>query len=132
MSRVSDNAYNGTRGERAVLNPDLRSFLITEYNLDEKSEFNDLGGGLNLNLKVSYCDNDYVIRVYRKWSNRRRLEAIHKLQDILSKEIPIPKKLKTKNNEMLCEWQGRMIEAESFITYTDSLWSRVSSLMYLL
>lgn len=131
---LSDNSYNGTRGERAVLNPRLQSFLIAEYNLDEKSEFTDLGGGSNLNLKVSHCNKDYVIRIYRQWSNRCRIEAIHKLQKNLSREIQIPRKLKTKDGEMLCESQGRIIEAEIFLTYSEKMnnWDMLGRGMYTL
>lgn len=103
------------RGERCADTPELRDFLREEYRLDGKSTFFDLGGGNNLNMLVAREGALYVARIYRPWVTPKRIQETNNALAALADELPVPVKRPTRSGDMICRWNGRVVELEDFV-----------------
>ena len=104
------------RGGRCTDTPELRSFLTARYRLDGESAFSDLGGSNNLNLLVSQEGKLRVARIYRPWVTPSRMLDTNRALTALAEELPVPVKRPTREGDMFCQWDGRIVELEDFVT----------------
>ena len=115
---LSDNASNGSRGQRAALTPALAAFVSRQYGFDANTKYADLGGSSCLNLRADTREGRYVIRVYRRYVTPRRLEDIGRVKAILSDNgIPCPAPLQAASGHNWAVWEDRLVEAERFVRH---------------
>lgn len=100
------------RGERCADTSELREFLKEQYRLDGDGPFRDLGGGNNLNMLVMQDGALRVARVYRPWVTPERIRETNRA---LAEELPVPVKRPARGGDMICQWNGRVVELEDFV-----------------
>ena len=103
------------RGERCADTSELREFLKEQYLLDGDSPFRDLGGGNNLNMLVMQDGALRVARVYRPWVTPERIRETNRALAALAEELPVPVKRPARGGDMICQWNGRVVELEDFV-----------------
>lgn len=116
--RASDDAMNGSRGQRAVISSGLAAFIRDAYDIKEEIRLTDLGGSSCLNASFDARGRRYVARVYRPYVGAGRARGIGAVRRALSEGgLPCPGILPDKAGAFFREYEGRIVEVEEWVEH---------------
>ncbi|MBS4202427.1 phosphotransferase [Bacillus sp. FJAT-49732] len=124
----ADNAGGGKRGLRAIPTKDLLEAIRDAFNLPISNDVIDLGGSSNLNLLVTANNDKYVIRVYRPYVSKERLQDIQYVRRKLREGgVPTSDVVLTKDGQSYIVYDQRLVEVEAYIESDGVMdtWDRV-------
>jgi len=116
-----DDAGGGRRGARASSSAELLAFVARTWGIDTE-EATDLGGSVNLNLRLDVRGESYVARVYRPNVSAERLDVLQAARDRLrAGGVPCVEILPTRSGQRSSTHRGRLVEVERFVAATERM-----------
>lgn len=102
--------------ERAVISSELLTLLHEAYGLRWSGEPVDLGGSVNLNLRVDANDGAHVVRVYCPWTTPERAAGMRLAKERIAQAgIPIARPRRTLDGEPFAVLSDRIVEVEAYV-----------------
>lgn len=119
-----DDAAGGLRGLRATLSPELIEVVCDSYGFSRVDNVVDLGGSSSLNTLIDDGGNRYVVRVYRPYVTKARLNDIqHVRRELAAYGAPCSDIFPTQNGKPWIVFDNRLVEVENYVDhdmYMDS------------
>ena len=125
---TSDDAGGNERGWRATASVQLLDAVARVYGIEVADHQIDLGGSSNLNLRVDYGSEHFVVRVYRPHVTLLRLEAIHRVRHELARTgVPCDDLVTTVDGRPWMSFGNRLVEVERFVGHDAGMnrWERL-------
>ena len=95
-----DDPAGGLRGFRATPSPELIEAVCDAYRFDKLDDVVDLGGSSSLNLLIDDGGRRYVVRVYRPYVTKARLNDIqHVRRELVAYGAPCSDIFLTQNEQ---------------------------------
>ena len=111
-----DDAAGGQRGTRAIVSPELEEFLRAHWDVRPAGATPDLGGSVNLNLRVTDGRSLRVARVYRPFVTGQRVAALQTVRRHLARHgIPCAEPIPARGGRGWETFQDRAVEVEPYV-----------------
>jgi homoserine kinase type II len=104
-------------GERAAVTPELLRILRERYGIWWHGEVVDLGGSVNLNIRLPADDGGYVARLYAPWTSPARISSLRLARSHVAQSgLPIPQMIATRDGAAWMSFDGRVLEVERYVS----------------
>ena len=130
-----DDAAGGLRGLRAPLSSELIQAVCDAYGFRSVDDVVDLGGSSSLNVLVGDGGRRYVVRVYRPYVTKARLDDIqHVRRQLAAGGVPCSDILLTQDEQSWIEFNDRLVEVEHYVDHDVCMdsWERLETALPML